>query len=208
MMISTPVGSFSTAVREALRQVMEEDPTVVIMGEDVTGGAGTDTYDLSGTVAAAAEEPVQERGCLHDAGQAVAAALFASPTRRTVSSPAIRSMSSWYLSSTPRVLLTVSGSSVMRSSATRQLAQSMVSATPPAGSGPAGSELMPVPDASPPAAVVPVDARTRACRALRQLTGLDASLLWQDDVGGVRAGGRQHGAAARSQLPATAWSIR
>src|SRR5207245_8613092 len=59
-----------------------------------------------------------------------AAAAFASPTRRSASSPATRSRSSRYLSSTPSVLLTVSGSSATRSSATRQFAQSMVSATP------------------------------------------------------------------------------
>ena len=47
-----------------------------------------------------------------------AAAAFASVTRRVASSPAMRSRSSRYLSSTPRVLLTVSGSSVTRSSAT------------------------------------------------------------------------------------------
>ena len=45
-------------------------------------------------------------------------AAFASPTRRSASSPATRSMSSWYLSSTPSVLFTVSGSSATRSSAT------------------------------------------------------------------------------------------
>src|SRR5436190_16888211 len=59
-----------------------------------------------------------------------AAAAFASVTRRVASSPAMRSRSSRYLSSTPRVLFTVSGSSVTRSRATRQFAQSMVSATP------------------------------------------------------------------------------
>src|SRR5258706_13487330 len=68
------------------------------------------------------------RGAVH-AGQAAAAAL-ASPTRRTASSPATRSRSSRYLSSTPSVLLTVPGSSATRSSAVRQFAQSMVSATP------------------------------------------------------------------------------
>src|SRR5256885_2683765 len=58
------------------------------------------------------------------------AAALASATRRSASSPATRSRSSRYLSSTPSVLFTVSGSSVTRSSATRQFAQSMVSATP------------------------------------------------------------------------------
>src|SRR5205823_12069652 len=77
----------------------------------------------AGTVA---EQAPQEGAGVHQA----AAAAFASPTRRSASSPATRSRSSRYLSSTPSVLFTVSGSSVTRSCATRQFAQSMVSATP------------------------------------------------------------------------------
>src|SRR5262249_14375431 len=70
---------------------------------------------------AAAEQLPQERGRIH-------AAALASASMRSASAPATRSRSSRYLSSTPSVLLTVSGSSATRSSATRQLAQSMVSA--------------------------------------------------------------------------------
>src|SRR5262245_51564134 len=71
----------------------------------------------------AAEQLPQERRRVH-------AAAFASASIRSASPAATRSRSSRYLSSTPRVLLTVSGSSATRSSATRQFAQSMVSATP------------------------------------------------------------------------------
>ena len=34
--------TYQQAINEALNQEMERDPTVVIMGEDVAGGAGTD----------------------------------------------------------------------------------------------------------------------------------------------------------------------
>src|SRR5687767_5121775 len=72
---------------------------------------------------ASPEQLPQEGGRVH-------AAALASASMRAASSPATRSRSSRYFSRTPRVLFTVSGSSATRSSATRQFAQSMVSATP------------------------------------------------------------------------------
>src|SRR6185295_15100859 len=74
----------------------------------------------------AAQQPPQEGRRVH----AAAAVARASATMRAASSPATRSRSSRYLSSTPRVLFTVSGSRATQSSAARQFAQSMVSATP------------------------------------------------------------------------------
>jgi len=57
-------------------------------------------------------------------------ALRAASTRVRVAAPEIRARSSWYFSKTPRVALTVSGSSSTQPSATRAWPQSRVSATP------------------------------------------------------------------------------
>ena len=40
MVQATRQATYIQAVNEALRQEMERDPTVIIMGEDVAGGAG------------------------------------------------------------------------------------------------------------------------------------------------------------------------
>lgn len=36
--------TYKDAINEALHQVMEADPTVVLMGEDIAGGAGRDEH--------------------------------------------------------------------------------------------------------------------------------------------------------------------
>jgi pyruvate dehydrogenase E1 component beta subunit len=42
---SAPVKTYREAINEALRQEMRADPTVIIMGEEVSGGAGTPGQD-------------------------------------------------------------------------------------------------------------------------------------------------------------------
>ena len=49
-MVTTETGtrklSYIQAVNEALRQEMERDPTVFIMGEDIAGGAGREDQGI------------------------------------------------------------------------------------------------------------------------------------------------------------------
>lgn len=48
MAVTTRTATFRDAVNEALVQEMERDPTVVLMGEDVAGGAGVEGFEEKG----------------------------------------------------------------------------------------------------------------------------------------------------------------
>ena len=48
MAVTTRTGTFSQAINEALTQEMERDPTVVLMGEDVAGGANVEGFEQQG----------------------------------------------------------------------------------------------------------------------------------------------------------------
>ena len=46
-MVSTPVRAltYAQAVNESFHQEFERDPSVILMGEDVAGGAGRDEFE-------------------------------------------------------------------------------------------------------------------------------------------------------------------
>src|SRR6266540_3348535 len=63
MPVATSTMTFREAIREALRTEMERDPTVVIMGEDIAGGAslpGFENEDAWGGVLGVTKGLVQQ----------------------------------------------------------------------------------------------------------------------------------------------------